>query len=264
MKINEYIQALKALAPQCRIEEQNNCDKIVAGNGEKEVKKVAVSMVATPEVVRQATAWGADLLVVHEPTFYDHMEKKQDTFITAEKTKLIENSGLTIFRFHDYAHSMELDPIYEGELRRIGLPGTCVPGKYPPVHRFVLDEEMTAMELARHLETALHLKHIRIAGCTDKKGKLISCGFGMPGHAEDELADCDFVLIGEIGEWNLGEMARDYAQLGYNKAFLVMTHIGSEREGMVLLAERFAQTFPEIPVQYFECGVVYSYTDEGI
>ena len=56
-------------------------------------------------------------------------------------------------------------------------------------------------------------------------------------------------------------MARDYAQMGYNKAMLVMGHIGSERNGMALIAHRLQQAHPEISVCYLECGEVYSYTD---
>ena len=49
--------------------------------------------------------------------------------------------------------------------------------------------------------------------------------------------------------------------MGYNKAILSMGHIGSERNGMMLIARRLQQVYPEIPVRYLECGEVFSYTD---
>lgn len=47
----------------------HSCDTLKAGNPYVETHKVAVSMFATPEVVREAKEWGAQLLIVHEPTY---------------------------------------------------------------------------------------------------------------------------------------------------------------------------------------------------
>ena len=189
------------------------------------------------------------------------MDVNRESFLAKEKTKLLEENNLTVFRFHDYAHSMSPDLIYEGEIVFSKLKGKCVKGKYFAVNNFFLDEEMTALELAKLLEENLGIKHIKIAGCRDKKGKNISCCFGTPGHVAEELEENDIVLTGEICEWQLGEIARDYAQLEYNKAILVMGHIGSERAGMMLLTEKLEKMIPEIPVKYFECGEIYTYTD---
>ena len=48
----------------------------------------------------------------------------------------------------------------------------------------------------------------------------------------------------------------------YNKAVLVMGHIGSERAGMVYLADILKKKHPELNINYIECEEVYSYTDE--
>ena len=57
----------------------------------------------------------------------------------------------------------------------------------------------------------------------------------------------------------LGEYARDAAQLGFCKALIIMGHIGSERDGMKLLAQKLPEIQPDLVVRYFECGEVYSY-----
>ena len=64
-----------------------------------------------------------------------------------------------------------------------------------------------------------------------------------------------------VGEWSLGEYARDAAQLGYKKALLILGHEGSERAGMVYTADILREMYPDLEVQYFECGEVYTYTD---
>lgn len=178
-----------------------------------------------------------------------------------EKKAFLEKSGITVFRFHDYAHRMDPDLICRGELHYMELKGEYQKGEHFAVNRFILEEEMTAKELACHLEKKLNLRHIRIAGCSDRKGRSIACCFGTPGHVAEELEKNDFVLTGEICEWNEGELARDYAQFGYNKAILVMGHIGSERDGMALLREILCKKHPELQTRYFECGELYTYTD---
>ena len=258
----ELIDELKSMAAH-PVDESHTCDTFKSGNPESEITKVAVTMFATPDVVRKAVQWGAQLLIVHEPTYYNHFDTDENNTVPAsEKENLIKNSGIAVFRFHDYAHSCEPDLICEGELKYLGLKGEFHKGKYFAANGFTLDEPLTALELARIAEKNLGIRHIRIAGNPKAKGGKISCSFGTPGHLEESLADNDFVLTGEICEWQLGEIARDYGQLGYNKAVLVLGHIGSERAGMMHLADILSEKHKDLAVKYFECGEVYSYTDD--
>lgn len=260
MKILEMTAYLKSLSARA-IKEETTCDRIKAGDENEEIRKIGVTMFATPEVIREAHRQGINFLIVHEPVFYNHMDSGISYPIGEEKKRLIEECGITIFRFHDYAHGMDPDLIYDGQIEGMGLAGECEKGKYFAVNRYRLQQEMTAAELAAHLEKQYDIRHIRIAGCTDKKGSYLSCCFGTPGHVVEELYETDFVLTGEICEWEVGEAARDLAQFGYNKAILVLGHIGSEREGMKLLARRLQQKFPQIPTTYIEGGEVYAYAD---
>ena len=45
------------------------CDTLKAGSADKEVKKLAVNMNPTVDVIKQAHAWGADMLITHEPHY---------------------------------------------------------------------------------------------------------------------------------------------------------------------------------------------------
>ncbi len=260
MKIQDMISYLQSLT-DWSVEENNTCDRLKVGNKEMEITKIGVSMFATPDVVREAKRQGINFLIVHEPLCYTHFDDVEISPIGAEKRRFIEEQGIAVFRFHDYAHHMVPDLIYDGQIASMGLAGTREEGTYYAVNRYRLTEPMTAKELAKHLEKVWNIRHIKIAGCTDKKGSYLSCCFGTPGHVPEELAVTDFVLTGEIYEFEAGEIARDYAQLGYNKALLVLGHIGSEKEGMRLLSERLSEAFPDLSTTYIECGEVYSYTD---
>ena len=264
MKCIDLINEIKSWAV-LPVNPEKTCDTVKCGDAQKEVKKVATTMFATPEVVCEAVKWGADLLIVHEPTFYNHMDMNQGIPIELEKRKFLDSTGLVVCRFHDYAHAMQPDLIYEGQMKYLDLKGKCVQsetvkGKYFAINNFILDEETTARDLAKLVQERLNIKHLRVAGSLDAKGRRISCCFGTPGHLREELAENDFVFTGEICEWELGEIARDYAQFGYNKAVFVMSHICSERCGMMLLADKLNEKF-DVDARYIECGEVYQYVE---
>ena len=260
MKANEIIEKIT----QGAFKPPVTCDTVKAGDPEREVKKLAFSMFATPEVVRDAKAWGADMLIVHEPTYYDHMDVMIDTPVTRAKRALIEDAGIVIFRYHDCMHARLVDQIAEGELHYLGLKGEVERTEYFGSYILNLDESISALELAERMERVLNIKHVKIAGARDHKAKRIALSFGTPGGVFELLCDetIEMVLTGEACEWKLGEYARDAALLGIPKSLIVMGHIGSERDGMRLLAERAKETYPALDVKYFECGEVYSYTDK--
>lgn len=256
MKIAQLIEELKSYAAK-PVDESRTCDTVKTGDADRALTKAAVAMFPTPNVVKAAAEWGAELLIVHEPCYYNHLDNKLPYALAHEKKALLESSGLTVFRFHDGAHAMMPDLISHGEVKYMGLKGEY----HEQSDTFTLAEPMTARELAKHLEKQLDIRHIRIAGCTDRKGTSIGLCLGAPANVAEMLESNDFVLTGEIYEWREGELARDYAQLGYNKAIILMGHEASERDGMRLLCDMLAQTHKEFESRYFESGEVYTYTD---
>src|ERR1700722_4684037 len=52
--------------------QQETVDTFKAGNPDAEVKGVAVTMMATLDVLERAATAGQNLVITHEPTFYNH------------------------------------------------------------------------------------------------------------------------------------------------------------------------------------------------
>ena len=261
MKAFEIMEDLFSLSNPLWSEQ--TCDTLKAGDPNMEVTKVAVSMFATVDIVRQARDWGAQLLIVHEPTYYNHWDNHTDDFFEAEKRRLIEQSGLTIYRFHDHPHCTDPDIITTGEIQYLGLDCTLEKTDVFDLTRLHLNTPMTPRQLAKHIEDKLGIAHVRIAGAADVPCTCLSLMVGTPGGLEDELRNpkSEIILTGEICEWGLGEHVRDAAQLGYHKAILVLGHIGSERDGMKYTAQILKERQPQLDVRYFECGEVYTYSD---
>ena len=243
---------------------ERTCDTVKAGDAERQIRRVGVTMFATVDTVRRAREWGADFLIVHEPTYYDHMDIFRETPVTLAKRAFIEESGITVYRYHDHAHFRAKDLITEGEMRALGLTGRLEPSGFSASYILTADTPVTALELAERMERQLGIAHQRIAGSRNRPCRRIGCCFGTPRGVLELLQreDIDMVLTGEVCEWMLAEYARDADALGMTKSLLVMGHIGSERDGMKLLAERLQNEFAtDFETRYFECGEVYTYTD---
>jgi putative NIF3 family GTP cyclohydrolase 1 type 2 len=259
MKARELINELINGA----FKQEVTCDTIKSGNEEKELKKVAFTMFATVETIKKAKEWGADMLIVHEPTYYDHMDVMIDTPVVNAKKALIEETEMVIYRYHDHMHARMVDQITEGELYYLGFKGNFERTPYSASYTLTLDEPTTALDLAKKLEADLNIKHVRIAGERNKKSSKIAACFGTPGGVYELLCDpeIEIVLTGEACEWKLAEYARDAAALGFNKTLIVMGHIPSERDGMRLLAKRMQENYKDFESKYIECGEVYTYTE---
>lgn len=234
------------------VDETKTCDTVKAGSVDKEVHKVAIAMFGTIDVIRQVKDWGAELLIVHEPLYYDHMDNLFGFTVAAEKQRIIAESGLTIFRYHDYGHAMNPDMICAGEIKYAGLEGELKERVRKGITSFVLKEPLTAKELAEKLAENLNLDQIRISGCIDKKGDRIACCFGSPGELHDLYETHDYILAGEICEWRDAEMARDAAALGCNKAIFALGHETSERAGMMYMRDLCVTAYPDLEFKYFE------------
>lgn len=270
MKIRDFMQALYDYTDNAAENYQVTCDTLKIGNPDAEVVKIAVSMFPTADVIRNAAAWGANLLIVHEPTFYNHFDRPEELDkapaeilkVINAKRDFIRKNSLTIYRFHDHPHRCCPDMISEGQVKYWGLSGQWKKGRYLAVNEFVLDVPMNVLEIAKKLENTLNIRHIRICGSRETMVKTIGLCFGTPGHLEDELQSNDLVVTGEICEWANGEYVRDLVEIcGQKKSLLVLGHIPSEAMGMKLLAERIPQIWTEFETRYFDSGEAYSYVD---
>lgn len=255
MKAVELLEYLRSLAAHpC----EPTVDTFKAGDPQREVKKAAFCFIATPQVIRDAHAWGADILVTHEPTYHDHYDNFVPDAVEEAKRELLESTGMAVFRFHDHAHAAQPDLIHAGFLNKLGV------GWHMDTRRMaVLDEPLTPYELAELIEKNCGVKHVRITGALSFSADTVCLMLGACGaitHEPIQRGDAKIVICGETCEWKCLEYVRDAAELGFECAVLTLGHEGSERDGMELLAHRIGGEFG-IETKYFEAGEVYSYTD---
>ena len=255
MKANEVLDWLIAYSGGNL---ENTVDTIKAGSDRKETKKVAFCFIPTPAVIRAAHAWGADVLVTHEPTYHNHLDEFIENPVTLAKKNLVDRTGMTIYRWHDHAHLAKPDVIADGIIRTAGLEGD-----YSKPY-IILDRDTDAVELSSLIEEKMGVRHVRIVGNRLSKVKKV---FISPGAPSDNsfyrflTDDSDLMIVGEGIEWKHAYPIFDAAELGFNKSLLLLGHCGSERDGMMLICDKWNEAHPDVEGKYFECGELYSYTD---
>ena len=97
-------------------------DTIKYGNPKSIVKGIVTTMFPTVEVIQQAILGNANLIIAHEPTYYngqDNTNWVSDNSIVKKKQELLEKHQIVIWRFHDYCHSMVPDMVGYGILKKM-------------------------------------------------------------------------------------------------------------------------------------------------
>ncbi len=234
----------------------NTVDTFKAGNPDTPVTGIAVTMMATMDVLKRAVTAGDNLIITHEPTFYSHLDKpddlplKEKDPVLAEKRAFIEQHHLVIWRFHDYWHRRSPDGIEAGVIHDLAWEKFQDPAN----PYFFSIPETTVSELADYLKTKLTIANIRVVGDRKMKVTRVALSPGAAGFAREtgalERPDIQVLILGETREWETVEYVADAVSQGKQKALIVLSHIPSEQPGMEECA-RWLKTFlTELPVQF--------------
>jgi len=230
-------------------------DTFKAGDPDTPVTGVAVTMMATLDVLQRAAAAGKNLVITHEPTFYSHqdsivdLEKANDP-VWAAKEAFIREHHMVVWRFHDHWHMRKPDGIQLGMTKALGWEKFQ---RADNEHLFTLPET-TLGELAAYLKTRLDIQVMRVVG--DRGMKLTKVGL-IPGAAGTqtqikalERGDVEVLIIGEVPEWETVEYVDDANAAGQRKALIMLTHIPSEQAGMEECTRWLKGFVTEVPVAF--------------
>jgi len=231
-------------------------DTFKAGNPDTAVTGIAVTMMATMDVLQRAAASGKNLVITHEPTFYNHLDKldvleqKENDPVLAAKLAFIAKHNLVVWRFHDHWHMRKPDGIVTGVVHSLGWE------KYQDArneHLFSIPE--TTMEkLAADLKVKLSTHAMRVVADPHQKVKRVALVPGASGFAREthalEMPEVDVLLTGEPREWETVEYVADAVTQKRGKGLIILGHIPSEQAGMEECT-RWLKTFvSEVPTEF--------------
>lgn len=229
-------------------------DNIKLGSDETQVLGIVCAFMPTVGVLREAARRGANLVIVHEPIFYNHTDDTSwlaGNSVVAEKKAIVEAAGITVFRFHDAPHTVSPDMIRQGMVARLGWTGFQRAHGSP---YFDLPEQ-SMLELAGQLRAKLGIAGpMRMAGDVTMRCSRIALLPGFGGGRDHILRladpDIDALVVGEGHEWEACEYARDAHALGHAKGILYLGHSDSEDAGMEAFAAWLGARLPGVPVTH--------------
>jgi putative NIF3 family GTP cyclohydrolase 1 type 2 len=238
----------------------NTVDVIKAGDPQTQVSGIVTTMFATTDVLKKAVAMNCNLIICHEPVFYNHRDETQqfqNDPVYLEKRRFIDDNKLVIWRFHDYIHRLKPDAIDYGMALKLGWLKYTDGGI---TERFVLPET-TLNELVRTLRKIFPKNAFNIVGNPDMKLTKAAFSAGAPGSSAhlSLLGDknVDVVIAGEVPQWETYEYVRDAVSQGRKKAIIFLGHVTSEEPGMEYCAQWLKGFIKEIPIQFVESGPAY-------
>lgn len=228
-------------------------DTLKAGDPTQEVTGIVTTMFATVGVIRKAIVQKANLIIVHEPTFYNHLDETAwldgDSVYTFKK-KLLDENKIAVWRFHDYWHRHNPDGIRMGVLTALGWKAY-----YNPDEPLIVNvPPMMLQKLITHVKTKLGIRNVRMIGDLSQVCKRILLMPGATGgrsHIESlEKGKPDVLICGEIAEWETSEYIRDARAMGLKPALIVLGHAQSEEPGMQWLVQWLQPKLPSLPVTH--------------
>ncbi|MFL6354393.1 MAG: Nif3-like dinuclear metal center hexameric protein [Bryobacteraceae bacterium] len=230
-------------------------DTFKAGNPDTAVTGIAVTMMATLDVLERAAGSGKNLIITHEPTFYNHLDvtdnlKKQNDPVLAAKETFIQKHGLVVWRFHDHWHARKPDGILLGMTHALGWEKF----QNPALENLFVLPATTLDDMAQRIKTRLSIRALRVIG--DPKMKVTGVAFlpGAAGSAKQiwllERKDVEVLLIGETPEWETVEYVADAVTEQKRKALVILGHIPSEQAGMEECAGWLKTFIPDVPIEF--------------
>ncbi|GAB3990795.1 hypothetical protein GCM10028807_18690 [Spirosoma daeguense] len=237
-------------------------DTLKSGTESQQVTGIVSSMFATVEVIEKTIAAGANFIIVHEPTFYNHLDETEwlaKDSVFQKKQELLAKHNIAVWRFHDYWHSHRPDGIQKGMLTTLGWE------KYADEKdaHILTVPTTTLAQLVSHLKAKLGITQVRIVGDMKQSCQRVLLLPGAPGGRNQIMAieriKPDVVLCGEISEWETPEYVRDARKQGQKLSLVVLGHIMSEAGGMEWLVSWLKPQLPGINVAYIPSGNPFQY-----
>ena len=288
MTIQEVVDKILEYHPH--LPDYHGCDSFKCGNPGDQCTGVVTALTPNIHVIREAVRLGANLIVVHEPTFYTSEDgpgwfEDFPNSVYEEKRKLLDEHGIAVWRDHDHLHFHRPDGIFTGVLKYLGWEKYAAVEfrKGNPFAHFIVNLPMpvTLGRLCEHLMEKIGLNGLRYIGDPNMK---VSClavvghlypmqmrsgeGERVPEYGVNIIRELeekvDVILPGEVIDWTVLSYIRDAVELGKNKAMINLGHFNWEELGMKYAKDWLSQLLGDaVSVTYVPSEDMYQFRLRG-
>jgi len=256
----EIAELILSVAPD--LKRSATCDTFKCGDPKAVVRGVVVTWMATRAVLDRAAQAGANLVITHEPTFFEHdrsAEMRGDAVVES-KRKFADGHGIVVWRCHDSWHLMRPDGILTGVTREIGWENYQ---RKDNQELFDLPGSITLGNLSLQLKRMLGIPMVRVVGDLNLpiQRVALSCGSNSWNHQRTLLNEpgVDALVCGEAREWETYEYVRDSVAAGRQRGLVVLGHCNSEELGMRYLARWLSERIPGLRIDFVPAGDSFTY-----
>ena len=250
--VADILAFIETIAPPCMKESWDNCG-LLCGRKEKEVRTVLVALDPFRNVIEEAIAVKADLIVTHHPLIFRDklMAVNEDTETGRNLLTLIEN-GIAAINAHT---NYDLAPggVNDVLARTLGLSditvitpeGTDEEGRPYGLLRSGTVEEQPLSRFLAVVKENLGCQGLRyVDGGKSVRKVAVGGGSCADGMFEALAAGCDTFVTSDI-KYN---QFRTACENGLN--LIDAGHFHTENPAMPVLASKLLAAFPEISVKF--------------
>jgi putative NIF3 family GTP cyclohydrolase 1 type 2 len=234
----------------------NTVDTLKSGSSDTLVTGIVTTMFATTDVIRKTIDLGANFIIAHEPTFYNHLDSTdwiKDDDVLQYKMDLLNKHGIAVWRNHDTIHQLKPDGVTKGVLEQ--LEWQQYAGKDIP--NILTFPSTPLKDLVSHAKSKLHVEKVRFIGDPNQSCTKILFMPGAPGGTRQiqgiGQVKPDVLFCGELAEWETAEYVRDARAKGDNISLVVLGHIASEEPGSAFMLQWLKDNVPSVKATHIYC-----------
>jgi len=236
----------------------NGQDTFKCGDPETPITGIATTCSATLDVLQRASAAGRNLIITHEPTFYNYSDQTAhlaEDPVFLRKKEFADKQKLVIWRFHDHWRTRKPDA---GLIALANDLGWTKFKSSEDLRMYTLPET-TLEALANEVQRKMKVRALRVIG--DPKARfrkvVLYPGLAIPAMATKMNPEFEVFVGGEVPENDGATYARDMVTAGIKKGMILMGHTVSEEPAMRACAEWLGTFIPEVPVEWISAGEGY-------
>ena len=246
-EINRY---LNSLISNLKV---NTVDRVIYGDANRIVNGIAVCWMPYISSILYAKKCGANVMIVHEPTFYTHLDLDGCTpFLGSVETKkaIIDENQMTIIRCHDVWDAVPVTGVPFMWSKFLDLHELYAMAQYLHVYKIPVQ---SANEFAKNVArrtSSIGQDNIGVYGDLDRQVTKVGIGTGCISNVWNlyEMGADIVITVDDITRsWEVGEWCHD---TGF--PVIVVNHAVSEIPAMVSLSEHLKRKYPEQHVIYID------------
>jgi putative NIF3 family GTP cyclohydrolase 1 type 2 len=237
------------------VNRESTVDTVKIGDADKAIYKVGVCWYPDIKTIQSAIDVKCDLLITHEPAWWDHFDKPggwREKGPGLKKSKLLEESGLVLMRLHDTWDNWPELGIRDSFAKGLGLD-KFIAEDQSRWHGMYEVPEQTLSLFAQYVAAKvapLGENTVQVIGDPDMRISRPSIGVGCGGPHEDMIALGSDVLIMCYDGASYWKERNRFAEQGVG--VITLEHGTTELWGLESLARYIQETWPELDVIYLD------------